>query len=267
MIQDMRTREKILLDVLNFKEEDLPRQLDWYINRYHKVNRGSILSGISTLHECRALKAYFINDNPNVFRQQSYMSSILQVAAYAAGFNEGVYRGGSTFLYALLSDSPECISQIACAELTYKNDPKDGHFYLHMQQLLLLDDHAAITDMIALGAKKCGKPLRDEFADERDFFSLFLLRDKTALEAHIYNLTKVKDENVVGRDFFSHWAVICSKLCWIKGIEVEINHPLIPMGLMPVRPLPHYEIEYDFLRPGWEPPKDDLLSKIKSWLK
>lgn len=265
----MRTREQILLDLLKLAENELPRQLDWYVNRHDKVNRGSILKGIAEMHECRALKSWFINHDSVTAREQLYISSILSAAANAAGFNPDFRDLGlpvEAFVHALLSDSPECINQIAHAGLMYKADPKSYHYYTHMLQLLLLDEHSVIKDMIALGAKKCGKPLREEFVSGRDFFSLFLRRDKLALEEYIVNLTKIKSE-LIHRDFLHYWAVLCTKLCWIKGIEVEIDHPLIPMALMPVKPLPHYEIEYDFLRPGWEPPKDDLLHKIKRWLK
>ncbi|WP_293931455.1 Imm49 family immunity protein [Iodobacter sp.] len=269
MSKDTRNREQQLLDFLKGEQDDLPRKLDSYINRFHKVDRGWILSWISILYECRALKASFIDHDQTAMRQQFYMTSILSAAANAAGFNPDFRDLGlpvEAFVHALLSDSPECINQIAHAGLMYKADPKSYHYYTHMLQLLLLGDHSAIKEMIAVGAKKCGKPLREEFATGRDFFSLFLRQDKPALEEHIFNLTKIKSE-LIHRDFLHYWAVLCTKLCWIKGIEVEIDHPLIPMALMPVKPLPHYEIEYDFLRSGWEPPKDDLLHKIKRWLK
>ncbi|SFA68310.1 hypothetical protein SAMN05216263_1501, partial [Metapseudomonas otitidis] len=55
-----------------------------------------------------------------------------------------------------------------------------------------------------------------------------------------------------------------AKLCWYRGIEVQIQNPLVPMALMPIESLDTYDVEYDFLRPGWEPPPPPgLLNKIK----
>jgi len=53
---------------------------------------------------------------------------------------------------------------------------------------------------------------------------------------------------------YKHCAINVSvllKLAWIRGHELEIDHRLIPMDLMPVQPLDHYEIPYFFL-PGYQ---------------
>lgn len=268
MSLDSRTREQRLVNLLQILERESPRDLDWFINRYHKVNRGYILAGLSQLHELRGLTAYFIDHDPLAIRQQFFMACVLLKAAATHGFNSGFCDQGfpaEAFIYALLSDSLECLDWITHAELAHNDGPKSLHFYTHMWQLLLLDDHATLREMIALGAKKCRKPLREQFATGNDFFSLVLNRDKAALEVYIQNLTKIKSE-LINRDFFAHNAVICTKLCWLKGIKVEIDHPLVPMSLMPVAPRDHYKTEYEFLLPGWGPPKQGLMGKIKSWI-
>ena len=38
---------------------------------------------------------------------------------------------------------------------------------------------------------------------------------------------------------------------WMNGLEIEIDNPLVPMELMPVKPLDYYN--YDFLDPNWKP--------------
>lgn len=270
MKPDARTREEKLLDLLNIYEDDLPRQLDWYTNRHHKVNCGSILAGISTLHQLRGIKGYFIDHNPNAMRQDFYTASILLKIARDFGLGKKFHGIGiplEDFLYALLSDSPECIDQISHAELEYKDSPKSYHFYTHMLQLLLRDDHTTIRELIARGSNKCGKPLRDEFASGSDFFSLFLKKDKDGLVRHIQSLIKIENTLLPDREFFSHRAVICTKICWIKGLEVEIEHPLVPMPIMPTTPLNHYKTGYDFLQPGWKPLSAGLTEKILRWVK
>ena len=37
----------------------------------------------------------------------------------------------------------------------------------------------------------------------------------------------------------------------MNGLEIEIDNPLVPMELMPVKPLDDYH--YDFLDPNWKP--------------
>ena len=60
-------------------------------------------------------------------------------------------------------------------------------------------------------------------------------------------------------------ALPISKLCWLKGIEVEIDHPLFPMELLPLKPLEHYDDVYDFLSSDWTPPTQNFIQKITKW--
>jgi hypothetical protein len=48
-------------------------------------------------------------------------------------------------------------------------------------------------------------------------------------------------------NFVSSPAIGYLKAAWILGLEVEVNHKLIPMEMMPVKPLEKYENMYDFL--------------------
>lgn len=52
----------------------------------------------------------------------------------------------------------------------------------------------------------------------------------------------------ISQQFISIPALGYAKLAWLKGIEVEIDHPLIPKELLPYKPLEHYDDKYDFLR-------------------
>ncbi len=52
------------------------------------------------------------------------------------------------------------------------------------------------------------------------------------------------------------------KAMWILGHEIEIDHPLIPMDLMPIRPLERYTVPYFFLD-GYD---GDLPANYVNWL-
>ncbi len=263
-----KTREKQLTSYLALVENESIDNVNSYIKRYHKINRGFVLLRLSSLSKVRGLHAFFVQDNLNDLKQHFYVSSRLCMASHATGLDSnygGLIANYETFLFGLLSDSPEILSWLSSENLLLKDDPKSHQFYLHMIQLLLQGDEAALRQRIEIGSKKAGKPYREQYASGTDFFSLVLKRDQQALEQHIENETKMKVSSDYS-DFLAPYAVISAKLCWIKGIEVHIQHPLVPMPLLPVAPLAKYDPEYEFLQPGWEPPKPGIMSKLKSWL-
>ena len=109
---------------------------------------------------------------------------------------------------------------------------------------------------------------REDSAAGRDFYTLLLNRDKAALEDLIQNKdSKVISSDVLFEDFMSSMGVWETKLCWRRGLEVQIDSPLVPMELMPVRPLEHYDDVYDFLKPGWVPPRQGLLADAVRWIR
>ena len=94
-----------------------------------------------------------------------------------------------------------------------------------------------------------------------------MLLQKEGLQALIENQAKIKSVHELEGQFLAGFAMIHAKLCWCRGIEVQIENPLIPMDLLPIEPLDFYDVEYDFLRPGWSPPPPQgLFSKIKHLL-
>ncbi|WP_183031975.1 hypothetical protein [Cupriavidus sp. UME77] len=66
--------------------------------------------------------------------------------------------------------------------------------------------------------------------------------------------------------FMSFLGALEAKLCWFKGIPVKIDSPLVPMELMAIRPIAHYDDVYDFIKPGWVPPSQGLIGKMSRWL-
>lgn len=160
--------------------------------------------------------------------------------------------------------------------LKNRENPRAMAFLVHMYQLALRDEHDALRAKIAIAAQKSGKKLRENFASGQDFFSLLLNRDKKALEELI---TKSANEwqSIIKRggetgtplseNLMASVAMQYAKLCWLKRIEVQIDHPLIPMGLLPIKPLDHYDHVYDFLSPDWVPPPQNVFEKITKWIK
>ncbi len=53
--------------------------------------------------------------------------------------------------------------------------------------------------------------------------------------------------NKMRASLYSEYGTYLLKLAWLMGMEIEIDSPYIPMDLMPIEPLDHYEVPYFFL--------------------
>ncbi|WP_233177078.1 contact-dependent inhibition immunity protein BcpI [Ralstonia sp. ASV6] len=263
------TREQKLLNLLRAAEASEPREIDWLLHRRNSVRLGVILCSLSGNARTRAVYANSIEKNIEKCKQNFYLASKLRLASVGqdGGADFGV---GTDILVALLSDSAEVIDAIARVEtpalVKERGNPLHNWFHVYMLQLLIRGEDEAIEAMVDKIAKHGRKPLRAECAERRDFFSLLLKRDKAALEELIQNKhAPLKSDDPIDENFMSYFGTLETKLCWYRGIPVEIDHPLVPMELMPIQPLSHYDDVYDFLKPGWVPPPQGLKGKLLRW--
>ena len=260
------TREEWLAGVFGVWEELTEKWVIEYVRDYHKLKRGTALRQIAPLSEKRGLKSFFIDNDLPSLKQNFYVACKLLMASQKEAEPGGdVFAMYSPFLYGLLSDSPEIYDWLAHAELKDKDYVKGPHFLFHQFQLVLRKDDAALRDTIAIVAKKGGNRDKALAAAGEDFFSLLLKQDKEGLQTLIGNHAKIKSAQELEGQFLAGIAVIHAKLCWFRGIEVEIKNPLVPMPLLPINPLHTYDVEYDFLRPDWIPPQPSLWCRFKRW--
>lgn len=265
MSEIKETREEWLAGVVAIWHDSTNERVHRYLTEYHKLKKGSVLRTIAPLPELRGLKSYFIDDDLRGLKQNFYVYCKLLMAAEQEAEPCGdAFAGYEVFLYGLLSDSPEIYDWLTHAELKDKDDVKFPHFYWSQFQLVLRRDDDALSKTIALVAKKGRKHDKALAQAGQDFFSLLLRQDKVGLQALIENQAKIKSVNELEGQFLAGFAVVHAKLCWYRGIEVQIQNPLVPMALLPIQPLDVYDVEYDFLRPGWTPPPPPgVLAKIK----
>lgn len=268
MSENKETREEWLTRVVATWEGLTEERVHRYLTEYHKLKRGSVLRNISPLSEDRGLKCYFIDNDVRGLKQNFYVFCKLLMASQKEAEPGGdAFAAYEPFLYGLLTDSPEIYDWLAHAELKNKDYVKGAHFLFHQFQLVLRQDDAALRETIAIVAKKGGNRDKALAAAGEDFFSLLLKHDKKGLQALIEDQAKIKSAQELEGQFLAGFAVIHAKLCWIRGIDVDIKNPLVPMPLLPVQPLEAYDVEYDFLRPDWVPPQPGLLEKMKRWFK
>lgn len=254
---------------------------DAYSMRYERKKKslGAVLSCMERDHQGLGIYAYFGENDIVRMKQHFHVAAKLSISSVGLRWGETL-TSTTDFLYVMLSDSPEVIQAYASLEpeeyLKNRENPRLMAFLVHMYQLAIRDEHDALRVKIAIAAQKSGQKLREEFSAGQDFFSLLLKRDKKALEALI---TKKADQwqaiikrggetgSPLSENLMASVAMEYAKLCWLKGIEVEIDHPLVPMELLPIKPLEHYDDVYDFLSPDWVPPPQNVIEKITKWFR
>jgi len=259
-----------LIRYVSAVERKVPTHADTYRYRYRSIVKSAVLSSLVHAHLGLGLHAYYINHDPQRLRQEFYVASMLELRRYSV-HGVGEFALNMVLAYALLSDCPHVIQEAALLEvpehIERRDDPRASNFLLHMYQLAVLGDDDALRKKIAIGAERSGKSFREEFANGTDFFSLLLARDKKELEARITKLTKIPTKAALFEGLMALGAAKEAKICRLKGIEVQIDSPMLPMELMLHQPLLHYDNVYDFLEPGWKPPSQGVLGKLMSRLR
>ena len=260
------SREQRLINVLGAEEKASHRQIEWFLYHRKTVRLGIVLCDLAGYARTRAIHAYFVEGDVEKCKQNFYLASKLILASL--GLDGGAsFEVGRDIQIALLSDCEEVIKAIACVEtpdlMKARNDPLNNRFHVYMLQMAIRGEDQAVSAMIEKIAMYGRNPLRTECAESRDFFSLLLKRDKAELESLIRKQhASTKGSGAVAEDFMSYLGTLETKLCWYRGIPVEIDHPLVPMELMPICPLAQYDDVYDFLNPGWVSPPQGFLGKL-----
>jgi hypothetical protein len=264
------SREIRLENGLQFEEGYLPIAIRKFLYQRNKVMLGAVLRSIVAHANTKAIYAYFVEHDIAKCKQYFYIATRLTLAS--VGLAGGAcFELGSDFLYALLSDNREVIDALAAVEtpelLKERGNPLSGRSQIYMIQLAIMGKDEILREMITKMAKNGRKCDRIDAAAGKDFFSLLLNQDKRGLEELILSKhANIKSFDPRDEDFMSFLGTLEAKLCWFRGIPVEIDHPLIPMELMPVRPLEHYDDVYDFLKPGWVPPRQGVIADFGRWL-
>ena len=89
------------------------------------------------------------------------------------------------------------------------------------------------------------------------YYQALLDKDKAKCEELLAELIsptihKKRNDNPILNQYISQPALGYAKLAWRQGIKVEIDTPLIPKELLPIKPNDDYPIPYDFLKESYE---------------
>lgn len=263
-------REQMLFRIMSADNMWEPKAVDRFRYKRSQVRVGKIVLHLANVWERRGLKAYFIDLNLTQMKQYFYLASKLRIFSARQDGGEK-FETADLLFYALLSDSVGIINAAASSSMqelmSSRFNPLSAEFTIHMYQLAIQGDDEQLTSKIKKIAANGRKAVRAEADSGRDFFSLLLNRDKAALEDMIQNKHALAKGNGTLLDsFLAYQATFETKLCWFRDIPVEIDCPAVPMDLMPVDPNAQYDDFYDFLAPGWRPPRQGLAGTVLRWL-
>lgn len=260
-----------LANFVQIEKNGIPELISDVIYRRNKVRLGIVYKGLASRARAQAVFDYFVGNNIAVSKQNFYLSSRLSIESRSLDGGAD-FTTGLEMLCAILSDNESVIEKVAEIETTAllngRSDPKSAAAFQHRFQLAILGKDQELEALIEEVRKKGTKADRQAISNGEYFFSLLLSRDAVGLK----NLIENRHANIKCawpdlEDFISYLGTLETKLCWRRGIPIEIDHPLVPMELMPVKPLDHYDDVYDFLKPGWVPPPQGLIDRVSRWFK
>jgi len=238
---------------------------------YESLSLGSVRKGFSS---------FLVEKNIEKLKQWFYVSSLLRSESckYSGGWNIWTPHA---FIFPLLTDNIDLIEIYSTLATVNDNDshkslleainyPKEGRFNVLRFQAVLRKDWNAVDQMKKIFHEKVKNPKNFELW-EIDFYVALQNKDVNSAQQIIYEYLHPKVHKYLNQhlveefsgEIWSHHPVMFTKLAWMNGLEIEIDNPLVPMELMPVKKLDHYDYYYDFLDPNWKPKSlwDKLLGR------
>jgi hypothetical protein len=271
----LRTREESIAGLqrgAQFDYERLPKYIEGLRFQRKGIFIDAYFNSLSSVHRSFAVVDYFVEGNLQQFKQHMYLCSIcklrsIQKTPYEqrVGFNAPRLIG--VLMDALMSDNTDLIR--ATASIEQPNTDKT-RFVERMWKAAILGEDDLVRELLPLSVSRGSSARKDykkDVEEGRDFFSLLLARDEEGLKERVIKDIDTESMDAMFDDFVSLYSTALAKLCHIRGIPVEIDHPRVPMDLVRIAPLPHYDDVYDFLAPDYKPPPEGLFGHLKSWIK
>jgi len=183
-------------------------------------------------------------------------------------YNERFFDYGLHHIsYAILSDNEPLIQRYAKlryqrganAELSMDEMVAIGEspIWCNTVQFFMSNDNEGVERNLNIIENKTSKLLDKKvwnlMQDDYEFYKALHSCDKGKIEEVLEKLVsskihKKRNDNPILNQYVSLPALGYAKLAWRKGIEVEVNSPLVPKELLPIQPLDSYEIPYEFLK-------------------
>ncbi len=152
--------------------------------------------------------------------------------------------------YALLSDNKELIKRYSVLRNTINHELNIGFQLPNAVQNILLDNTEKLAANIRNIERFVRVPRFKWWSVTVGLLNGFLNKDRyqieNALKVMIQTHKKRNNDPLISKFFSVDTAGFC-KLAWLKGHEIDLNSTLVPLEMMPVKPLDKYE-DYEFLK-------------------
>lgn len=196
---------------------------------------------------------FFIDNGNSNYKNNLYNCGRIDEILVKKYHSRLLDAGMENISYVLLSDNLDIINRYAhLGHSEYAWMVEHGHSTLaYAVQQSIIENWEKVQWCLDIMARKNQK-LNKVLAPDRLYLEALMDMNKGKIEEALILLLKDhKKRNKytgIAQDYISVPALGYAKLAWLKGIEVEVNHPLIPKELLPYRPLPKYDDKYDFLK-------------------
>lgn len=245
-----------LLKIKELHEKSLDTEINKLKVLYQpNADSNRVLLSLSSVNISKFENCFF--NKKDLIKSKQYLYTSIKCDEYRFKYFKKSNPIIQRAFYLLLSDSKELIE-------SFKNWEFNNHDYwlkhgakvIIIQEILKNNYDKALQLLTAFNASNKEYPLKET---DSAILKAIINKDKKEVEELLEffllpkNHTKINDKLMLSTKLFSLYATGYAKLAWLKGIEVNIEHPLLPTELLPIKPNKEYFIEYDFLKPDFKP--------------
>ncbi|WP_299888923.1 Imm49 family immunity protein [uncultured Lacinutrix sp.] len=234
-----------------------------YLDAIQNNPKHNILRIASTLRsDCVSKFLYYFFEENNINKAKQSIYSGQKLLEFINKWDNFKYFPTQiNNFYFLFSDSNELIKNFI--EIDIDRIPSkefrltNGHTLGYVIQEILKDNKEKALELLDVFEKKHKNYALKE--QDAAILKAIIEGDKKGVEELLEffllpkNHNKSPDKGMISHKLISYEATVYAKLAWIKSIEVDIDHPLLPKELLPIKPNKEYIIEYDFLKPDYKP--------------
>ncbi|RZJ63862.1 MAG: hypothetical protein EOO47_27820 [Flavobacterium sp.] len=194
---------------------------------------------------------YSVYISHNALYAKNYFYKAARIAEYMSiKYDRRIIDSGiNQISYALLSDNVDLIQRYSILRNTKNHELNIGFQLPNAMQNILKGDTVKLEENIRNLERFVQVPRFKCWASLVDVFKGFLAGDFAAIELGLQQMLQThlkRNKDPLVPKFLSIDTAGLCKLAWIKGYEIDLKSSLVPIELMPVKPLDRYE-DYDFL--------------------
>jgi hypothetical protein len=201
--------------------------------------------------EVFALESFFIKNDLAEAKNWFYVSALASMVAMER-YGKDELSFSRALDFALLSDSKMLQERYARWRYPALEERLLKRMFMasniRITQHLLLDEEREALAVFEAFLPNAGKKEYLRLAPDVLFLEGMVTGEQAKVETALTQLLDKKMVRYRNKDsipgigeWLSHPAMWYAKLAWIKGMEIQIDHPMVPLALLPVAPLPEYK--------------------------